>query len=138
MSFHRQTVAPSTLSIVACLALGLVACPSSKAPEGGQDSRDGGVAADAASAQSPAGEVVHTDKRGRQLTRSDLEEADALLEDLPYERNVPDEARELYKKGQEAGKARRFDEALDHFIQARIVTRSWPAPAYAAGWTYLF
>jgi len=81
--------------------------------------------------------VVFTDAAGRVLTRSDLEKADDLLSGRAFEQGIPQEARDAYARAQKAGENRRFDEALEHFLQAKIIAKKWPAPAYGAGWTFL-
>lgn len=123
---------------IALCALGLLACPTGTAPQTG--AKDAGSTPPTAqdARDEPTGELVYTSRAGLKLTRADLKAADTLLEVQPYEKDVPSEARDLYKQGQDAGKARRFDEALQHFIDASLIARSWPAPAYGAGWTYLF
>ncbi len=81
--------------------------------------------------------VIYKDDKGRTLTMADLQDAQELADDR-WDQNIAPEAMSSYQAGQLAGRERRFDDAITHFLDASLAAPGWPKPIYGAAWTYLF
>jgi tetratricopeptide (TPR) repeat protein len=85
-----------------------------------------------------APEVIFRDAKGRQLTKADLAGFTGKFKwEVLGSGTLPEKARELHRRGREAGGEGDHDKALQLFEQARKEAPKWPYPVYDAAFTYL-
>ncbi|MFD7642602.1 hypothetical protein ACFV4P_18295 [Kitasatospora sp. NPDC059795] len=85
-----------------------------------------------------AGQVVFRDAMGRELTEEDLAGVTGRVSWEPAGGgDVPERARELHRRGREAGERGEYEEALALLEQAQDLAPNWPHPSYDAAFTVL-
>ena len=102
----------------------------------GNDSNSSNRAIPNAPPQGPR--VAFTADDGRQLTFSDLNDAEGAFEYRVVDQDqIPAEANSLHQKARQLGASGDYDGAIKTLVEAQSLAPGWPYPTYDMAFTYL-